>query len=262
MKNLQNNLEQERNRAVMEIRKQCEHEKQRAIENTRRETKKTTWCSNCTKEARFYCCWNTSYCGQQCQKTHWQNHQKYCTNVSSTERGCSISSEKFRSQKNSANEGPQPQQANKQTMNEAPVAIQPASNRTSVLRTPLQLQMQHPQVIMTGVSCFGQNLTSNDPQGSIVPAPPVSIQQHLILPPPGVTLMSPNMMPSQIFLSKQGPIRVYQNDTLRENLPQNMILQAIPRNSDGSAINVISNVALQEGQLHQALANVNNSMNN
>lgn len=101
-----------------------------------------------------------------------------------------------------------------------------------------------------------------NPQGSIVSAPPVSIQQHLIIPPPGVTLMSPNMMTGQqIFLSKQGPIRVYQNDALRENLPQNMILQAIPRNSDGSAINVISNMALQEGQLHQALANVNNSMN-
>lgn len=107
------------------------------------------------------------------------------------------------------------------------------------------------------------NLIPNPVQATLLPAPPVSIQQHLIIPPPGVTLMSPNMMPGQqIFLSKQGPIRVYQNDQLRENLPQNMILQAIPRNSDGPAISVISNVALQDGQLHQALTNANNQMNN
>jgi hypothetical protein len=71
-------------RLIKEIRQQCEIEKQRAIEATRRETKKMTWCSNCTKEARFYCCWNTSYCGPSCQKSHWQQHMKYCTNVSFT----------------------------------------------------------------------------------------------------------------------------------------------------------------------------------
>lgn len=260
MKNLQNTFEQEKNRAIMEIRKQCEHEKQRAIENTRRETKKTTWCSNCTKEARFYCCWNTSYCGQQCQKTHWQVHQKYCTNVSQPDRSCSTSSEKFLSQKNSASEGPQPQQSNKQAINEAPVPIQSNPNRNSILRAPLQLQVQHQQVIMSEVTGFAPNLTSTTHQASLLQGPPVSIQQHLIIPPPGVTLMSPNMMPTQqIFHSKQGLIRVYQNDPLRENLQQNMILQAIPRNSDGPAINVISNVALQDNQLQQALANINNN---
>lgn len=130
------------------------------------------------------------------------------------------------------------------------------------MRTPLQLQVQH-QVNKKEVA-FYQTLTRLISQSSLLPAPPVSIQQHLILPPTNVTLMSPSMMPGQqIFLSKQGPIRVYQNDALRENLPQNMILQAIPRNSDGGpAINVISNVALQEGQLHQALANANNQINN
>lgn len=74
-------FEQDKARLVSEIRQQSEVEKQRAIDITRKETKKTTWCSNCTKEARFYCCWNTSYCGPQCQKTHWAIHQKYCTNV-------------------------------------------------------------------------------------------------------------------------------------------------------------------------------------
>lgn len=82
MRSLQLALEQEQNRVVNDVRLQCEAEKQRAIDITRKETKKTTWCSNCTKEARFYCCWNTSYCGPQCQKSHWQTHQKYCTNVS------------------------------------------------------------------------------------------------------------------------------------------------------------------------------------
>lgn len=82
MKNLHLHNEQEKARLISEIRQQSEIEKQRAIELTRKETKKTTWCSNCTKEARFYCCWNTSYCGPPCQKSHWAIHQKLCTNVS------------------------------------------------------------------------------------------------------------------------------------------------------------------------------------
>lgn len=65
-----------------EILRQCESEKQRAIDNTKKELKNTTWCACCKKEARFYCCWNTSYCGTGCQKNHWQVHQKTCTNVS------------------------------------------------------------------------------------------------------------------------------------------------------------------------------------
>lgn len=81
-KKIQTAFEQEKNKIIHEIRQQSEIEKQRAIEITRKETKKNTWCSNCPKEARFYCCWNTSYCGPQCQKSHWQIHQRGCSNVS------------------------------------------------------------------------------------------------------------------------------------------------------------------------------------
>lgn len=35
------------------------------------ETKKKQWCSNCWKEAKLYCCWQTSYCDQLCQRKHW-----------------------------------------------------------------------------------------------------------------------------------------------------------------------------------------------
>ncbi|KAL7033510.1 hypothetical protein ACKWTF_007618 [Chironomus riparius] len=81
---IQQNSDQDKIKLIAEIRQQCEIEKQRAVESTKREIKRVTWCSNCTKEARFYCCWNTSYCGPSCQKVHWQTHQKYCTNRNSS----------------------------------------------------------------------------------------------------------------------------------------------------------------------------------
>jgi hypothetical protein len=56
-------MESERQRVVAETIRQCELEKQRAVE----ETKKKQWCTNCGKEALFYCCWNTSYCDYPCQ---------------------------------------------------------------------------------------------------------------------------------------------------------------------------------------------------
>lgn len=56
-------METERQRVVAETIRQCELEKQRAVE----ETKKKQWCTNCGKEALFYCCWNTSYCDYPCQ---------------------------------------------------------------------------------------------------------------------------------------------------------------------------------------------------
>jgi hypothetical protein len=58
-------MESERQRAIAETIRQCELEKQRAVE----ETKKKQWCTNCGKEALFYCCWNTSYCDYPCQVT-------------------------------------------------------------------------------------------------------------------------------------------------------------------------------------------------
>ncbi|KAK7864851.1 hypothetical protein R5R35_012493 [Gryllus longicercus] len=64
----------EQQRAVADAVRQCEMEKQRAIE----ETKKKQWCTNCGKEALFYCCWNTSYCDYPCQQRHWPQHMASC----------------------------------------------------------------------------------------------------------------------------------------------------------------------------------------
>jgi hypothetical protein len=36
-------------------------------------------CANCSKEAQFYCCWNTSYCDYPCQQKHWLKHMSKCT---------------------------------------------------------------------------------------------------------------------------------------------------------------------------------------
>ena len=58
-----------------QFRKTAELEKQKAIS----ETKKKQWCANCTKEAIFYCCWNTSYCDYPCQQAHWPSHLATCS---------------------------------------------------------------------------------------------------------------------------------------------------------------------------------------
>lgn len=36
-------------------------------------------CANCSQEAQFYCCWNTSYCDYPCQRAHWAQHYGSCT---------------------------------------------------------------------------------------------------------------------------------------------------------------------------------------
>ncbi|XP_021928207.1 uncharacterized protein LOC110833911 isoform X4 [Zootermopsis nevadensis] len=74
MMEMRASVESERQRAVAETIRQCELEKQRAVE----ETKKKQWCTNCGKEALFYCCWNTSYCDYPCQQRHWPQHMSTC----------------------------------------------------------------------------------------------------------------------------------------------------------------------------------------
>ena len=56
-------------------------EKQKAIADT----KKKQWCANCTKEAIFYCCWNTSYCDYPCQQAHWPSHLTTCSQANGQE---------------------------------------------------------------------------------------------------------------------------------------------------------------------------------
>lgn len=71
---MKKSLENERTRLINETRKTCELERIRAIE----ETKKKQWCAFCSKEAQFYCCWNTSYCDYSCQQQHWLRHMNQC----------------------------------------------------------------------------------------------------------------------------------------------------------------------------------------
>lgn len=84
---MKNSMELEKTRIANEIRKQCEIDRLRAIE----ETKRKQWCVQCSKEAKFYCCWNTSYCDYPCQQQHWPRHIGDCgqndanTNSSSAE---------------------------------------------------------------------------------------------------------------------------------------------------------------------------------
>lgn len=42
------------------------------------EVKKKQWCAGCLKEAIYFCCWNTSYCGYDCQSGHWPLHMTDC----------------------------------------------------------------------------------------------------------------------------------------------------------------------------------------
>ncbi|CAG9576044.1 unnamed protein product [Danaus chrysippus] len=75
---------------VLEMRASYEKDKARAVSEARRTaqveleaavkaTKAKQWCANCSQEAQFYCCWNTSYCDYPCQKAHWNTHFSQCT---------------------------------------------------------------------------------------------------------------------------------------------------------------------------------------
>lgn len=56
-------------------------EKSRAeLQKAVRETKQRQWCKNCLKEAHFHCCWNISYCSEECQKMDWKRHHASCMN--------------------------------------------------------------------------------------------------------------------------------------------------------------------------------------
>nr|XP_022900854.1 protein kinase C-binding protein 1 isoform X2 [Onthophagus taurus] len=75
LKEVHRNFTEERQRAVDETRRECELDAQKRIEDA----KSKQWCSVCGKEAQFYCCWNTSYCDYPCQIKHWPTHIDRCT---------------------------------------------------------------------------------------------------------------------------------------------------------------------------------------
>jgi len=72
------NMENDKKRSLNEQRRQLEQDKFKAVE----ETKKKQWCARCGREAQFYCCWNTSYCGYPCQEEHWPSHMNGCSQSS------------------------------------------------------------------------------------------------------------------------------------------------------------------------------------
>lgn len=72
---MKKNFETEKTKLINETRRQCESDRIRAVEDT----KKRQWCANCGKEAKFYCCWNTSYCDYPCQQQHWPRHMTNCS---------------------------------------------------------------------------------------------------------------------------------------------------------------------------------------
>ncbi|KAI8497343.1 Protein kinase C-binding protein 1 [Branchiostoma belcheri] len=91
MAEMRQSLELEKQRLIQDLRRQCEADKNRAVE----EAKKKQWCAFCGKEAIFYCCWNTSYCDYPCQQAHWPVHMNTCSQSTnnSTAQGATDQSE-------------------------------------------------------------------------------------------------------------------------------------------------------------------------
>ncbi|KAK5646696.1 hypothetical protein RI129_005160 [Pyrocoelia pectoralis] len=75
LKDMQKSLTDEKERAIEETRSACELETLKRVEDA----KSKQWCASCSKEAQFYCCWNTSYCDYPCQQKHWSTHMPKCT---------------------------------------------------------------------------------------------------------------------------------------------------------------------------------------
>lgn len=47
--------------------------------------KRKQWCASCLKEAIYFCCWNTAYCGLECQSAHWPLHMSVCQQSSKSQ---------------------------------------------------------------------------------------------------------------------------------------------------------------------------------
>ncbi|KAF5298466.1 hypothetical protein FQR65_LT01245 [Abscondita terminalis] len=89
LKDMQKSLSDEKNRMIEETRTACELETVKRVE----EAKSKQWCANCSKEAQFYCCWNTSYCDYPCQQKHWPSHMSKCTQqIQNTQLQCTPTS--------------------------------------------------------------------------------------------------------------------------------------------------------------------------
>ena len=55
------------------------------------ETKRQRWCATCLGKATYICCWNTAYCGTECQYKHWPQHRNQCQQPRNANNGTSAS---------------------------------------------------------------------------------------------------------------------------------------------------------------------------
>lgn len=73
-RSLERDLERSRADHISEMENLIEKHRQQVSE-----TKKKQWCYECELEAIYWCCWNTAYCSQDCQQTHWtREHKRQC----------------------------------------------------------------------------------------------------------------------------------------------------------------------------------------
>jgi len=73
-RSLERDLERARADHISEMENLTEKHRQQVSE-----TKKKQWCYECEAEAIYWCCWNTAYCSQDCQQTHWtREHKRQC----------------------------------------------------------------------------------------------------------------------------------------------------------------------------------------
>jgi len=73
-RSLERDLERSRADHLSEMENLLEKHRQQVSE-----TKKKQWCYECEAEAIYWCCWNTAYCSQDCQQTHWtREHKRNC----------------------------------------------------------------------------------------------------------------------------------------------------------------------------------------
>ena len=76
-------------RIAQENVRRAQMETDRIVREAIMTTKKKSWCSNCSSEAFYHCCWNTNYCSTDCQRVHWGAHRYQCTrDLMSTCRNC------------------------------------------------------------------------------------------------------------------------------------------------------------------------------
>eukprot|EP00058_Branchiostoma_floridae_P025948 XP_002611438.1 hypothetical protein BRAFLDRAFT_117219 [Branchiostoma floridae] len=82
MLEMQKNLIAQFQENIIRLQRDFLEEKRKAVE----ETKRKQWCIQCGKEARLYCCWNTSYCDFSCQQAHWPVHMSTCHQQANQQR--------------------------------------------------------------------------------------------------------------------------------------------------------------------------------